>query len=70
MSNTVFFPPVNRSVNLCTVETCPIMTANNKTITITHTIPGNIPSGHYTAHVTVNDQNNKEIICINLDLHL
>ncbi len=65
-----FITVIHKYVNLCQVETCPIPAADNKNETITELIPGNIPSGHYTAHVVLTDQNNKEVICIDVDMHL
>ncbi|WP_411024974.1 ML domain-containing protein, partial [Salmonella sp. s54836] len=67
--------PISRTLDLCTVvmqagETCPLMPGNNITHTVHELIPSSIPGGHYTGSVTINDQNGKEIVCIDLDFHL
>ncbi|XP_004344261.1 phospholipid transfer protein [Capsaspora owczarzaki ATCC 30864] len=65
-------PVLSKSVDLCTVDPthpCPLP-AGPIVISQTEDIPSSVPSGHYTGTVKVTDQDNQEVACIDLDLHL
>eukprot|EP01111_Echinosteliopsis_oligospora_P018566 TRINITY_DN85_c0_g2_i1.p1 TRINITY_DN85_c0_g2~~TRINITY_DN85_c0_g2_i1.p1 ORF type:complete len:142 (-),score=23.97 TRINITY_DN85_c0_g2_i1:77-502(-) len=65
-----FITILKKTETLCQPEygvDCPLP-AGPYTRTISELIPASTPSGHYTANVVLNDQNNQEIACINLDL--
>ena len=67
-------PFYTSTFDLCTILPdvglkCPVNKGNH-TATVTGAVPAEIPSGHYTGNVEVTDENDKELACIKLDLHL
>eukprot|EP01133_Synstelium_polycarpum_P017113 gene17113-20384_t len=65
-----FITLINQNINLCESESpfpCPIASgAYEKSVVLT--IPDSAPSGTYKGHISITDQNDQEIACIDLDL--
>jgi hypothetical protein len=67
------FIPIKKTENLCDLiqqagQTCPIASGNHQ-ITTSVDIP-KVPSGHYTGSVKAIAEDSKEIVCVDLDIHL
>ncbi|KAN0045346.1 hypothetical protein ACTA71_005723 [Dictyostelium dimigraforme] len=67
-----FITLIDKKYSICSSQDpipCPIA-AGLYEKTITETIPDSAPSGTYTANIVITDQNDSEITCIDVDLHL
>jgi hypothetical protein len=67
-------PILDKTYDLCALlpdiqQKCPV-TPGTHNATVTETIPGAAPSGHYTGSAVATDQNGKQLACIDFDIHL
>eukprot|EP00033_Pygsuia_biforma_P000127 GCRY01000162.1.p2 GENE.GCRY01000162.1~~GCRY01000162.1.p2 ORF type:complete len:166 (+),score=27.97 GCRY01000162.1:67-498(+) len=64
-----FLTVLKTEKSICHFEKCPII-AGPWSQSADATIPKSAPKGHYTAEVKGTNQNNEEIFCVEVDMHL